>query len=157
MALEVAFHEAVHASNTCDYLTVVDTMSRLGSELQDASDLLASLVSPTSEGTRSDATGKALGTALQAATSAGRRDVAWYDEARALSERALRQFERDSDRRRQAGYRAQLETDAGQLDSALAWLARCVGVAPESSAREVVEAADATGSWFDLMDTVNKK
>jgi tetratricopeptide (TPR) repeat protein len=103
---------------------------------------------------RSDATGKALGTALQAAIAAGRRDATWYDQARALSELALRQFERDSDRSRQAGYRAQLETDAGDLEAALAWLHQCTGAPQQSGVGAVVRAAYESKSWFALMHVV---
>jgi tetratricopeptide (TPR) repeat protein len=96
---------------------------------------------------RSDVLGRALGTALQAAMMAGRRDPELYDVARRLSDRAMLEFESIADRQRQAGYRAQLETDAGCLPEAREYLASAMGLPPDTNLDELAGAARNNPFW----------
>jgi hypothetical protein len=146
--LHSMLNEAVHLSNTYDFLASYRKMLRLGDELLDTAGFFCDLLGAASA-VRADAVGKTFGTALQAAIHAARRDPSLYDEARRLSDRARPHFVRQDDRARQASYRCQLETDAGDLESALAWLRDALDI-PDATLDDLVARA-AQGSRFDLM------
>ena len=151
LSMAISFNEAVHWSNTCDFVKCHQSMLRLGEEMSIASSLLLDAVRHDPVHAHSDAVGKALGTALQAAICRARRDPSLYPSARLLSERAFQEFDRDDDRRRQAGYRCQLEADAGNLDEARRWLGLSLNLEQPLDLQDIVHIASTQSSAFSLM------
>lgn len=152
LALNIRIMEAVHRMNAYDFVPARDSMRHLADTLFDLLGLMGELepVEGSEAGAvRSDLLGRALGTGLQAAFMAARRDPGGFEEARALSVRALREFERSDDLGRQLGYRAQLETDAGDLAEALSHLARSIGLPAEARPADI--AMRALGAPFTAM------
>lgn len=141
LALNMRVYRGVHLSNVYAFHAVLTDLAKLSETLEGLLDLMKDLEASETDRLRSDLHGRTLGTRLQAAMMAGRRDPACFETARALSEHALVEFERPDDRRRQEGYRAQLETDAGNLTEAHRWLARSAGVIEDTPPRELAEAA----------------
>lgn len=151
LSLAISFNEAVHWSNSYDFGRAHKAMSHLDTQMGEIVSLLGDVIAPTHGEIRSDAVGKAFGTALQAAIAMGRRTPSMYAKARELSDIALNQFERSQDRKRQAGYRCQLETEAGTLVEALAWLSRSLESEEELTLEEIINLGAADGVGFTLM------
>lgn len=144
LALHIRILEAVHLTNVYAFKEALASMRDLAHTLDNLLSLMGELTPGANLSTlRSDVLGRALGTGLQAATMAARREPALYDVARDLSERALQEFESVSDRQRQWGYRAQLETDAGQWASARQYLALSLGVSLDAPMEDLVKTAKA--------------
>lgn len=142
LALMIRILEAVHLMNIYAFGRSQKLMTDLAQTLDNLLSLMGELTPGADLATlRSDVLGRALGTALQAATMAARRDPTLYDLARTLSERALPEFESLQDRKRQWGYRAQLETDAGRWAEAREYLALSIGLPVEATLSELVAAA----------------
>ncbi|MCK5945522.1 MAG: hypothetical protein KAI24_26265 [Planctomycetes bacterium] len=131
--LQGQIHEAVHLTDAREFakardkaLRVADFHEQLGSLFQDA------LPEHFSAGVRSKRRGEALGTALQAEAYRCLAESDSFDSARELSDLALEEFDQSDDRTRQMQYRCQLETMAGEFDTARQWLCRSMGI-PEDS------------------------
>jgi tetratricopeptide (TPR) repeat protein len=148
LALHIRILEAVHRTNTYDFELAHTQMAGLASTLDSLLALMADLAPGASlDALRSDLLGRVLGTGLQAATMASRRNPAMYEAARSLSDLALTEFASLSDRQRQAGYRAQLETDAGQLDEARNYLALAMGLEPGAPLDTMAQTAGRSPFW----------
>jgi tetratricopeptide (TPR) repeat protein len=142
LALHIRVIEAVHRANIYDHEGAYREMEALSGTLDSLLSILAELAPDAELGSlRSDLLGRALGTALQAAMMAGRRNRMMFDVARTLSDRALGEFEATADRRRQHGYRAQLETDSGALELARGHLAESLGLQPGAQWMEMCRVA----------------
>lgn len=150
VVIESHFHEAVHRTNIYDFETARVNMQHLGNELQGLVEIFETVIDEGHGDIRSDAVGRALGTALQAAFKSARRQPSLFAEARDLSDQALRQFAFETDRRRQLGYRCQLETDSGDLDAALQALRDLLSLDEAATLRQVVARAHDEG-WFEVM------
>lgn len=129
LELEIALAEAVHRTDALDLERACTAMRKVADDLEPILSMLGSLWGRPEETTalKSNLLGKTVGTELQAWTRRGRFDRGSYDEARRLSGQALALFPGTDDVRRQAGYRCQLEADAGDWKEAFRWLARAVG------------------------------
>lgn len=150
----VYVNDAVHGTNVYDFLQVVDRMEALGRQLGEITAFFGDLLEPPVGEVPAEAAGKAYGTALQAATQAARRDRTLYARGRELSEKALRQFTRESDRRRQHGYRCQLETDAGEFDEARRWFAMSLGLEVDADVSSLAQEVARDAHGFSLMHYV---
>jgi hypothetical protein len=132
LILEGRILQAVQRINAFDFKGAHDGLRQIDGRLEALLGLSDELISMPGREIRSDLRGRILGTALQAACKAARRDPRMLDEARNLSDKALEQFEQPSDRQRQAGYRFEIELEAGDLAAALVWLARSMALPDEA-------------------------
>jgi hypothetical protein len=139
LLIESQVLRAVHLANAYDFVASAELTKSLGDWLSSVLELLADSPLGGARGRLgSELLGKIAGTRLQSLILRGRTDPACYSVARDLSTLALAQFERADDRRRQYGYLAQLETDAGQLEAARAALGMALqgaALTPEALAK----------------------
>lgn len=132
---EALVAKAVHHTDCLEHDVASTAMSNLQAHHEGLAAFAADLVEGVVQHSAQRA--KALGTQLQAEMYAGLRDPSRFEKARALSEQALSEFGEPTQIQRQCQYRAQLETWAGNLDEAGAWLARGIGLEPTAT-REMI-------------------
>ncbi len=123
--------QAVHLTDCLEYDAASARAGSVAGYFGDLSSLLADAlpeVFPTT--VRSDQRGRALGTQLQAEMYAALRHPERFERARELNEAALAELASEADHDRQHQYRAQLETYAGRLEDARAFLARSLHTEP---------------------------
>lgn len=105
------------------------------------------------ERVRSMHRGMALGTKLQSEMFAGLSEPIRLDEARRLNDMAIDEFSSESDRLRQYQYRCQIETFAGNIGSARAWLAKSLGTDKDNhnDLAETIKALEGYSQGFALL------
>lgn len=127
--LQALIAVAVHRNDTFDFEGAAATMTAVEGYYGELASLFhAALPSVFPEQITSRRRGEALGTLLQSQMFAGLAEPNWLQAALQTSERALAEFEREDDVRRQQQYRAQLHTYRGEFQQALNWLARSLGL-----------------------------
>ena len=122
--MEFLFLETVHKHNCYDFDQAINLMDTLEDFYNNTIELYpAALPGVFTEPIKSDIRGKILGNRLQALMFKGRSDYSCYELARRDSDAALVEFENFSDKSRHFIYRCHIETDAGDIQAALKYLA----------------------------------
>lgn len=126
--------EAVHRTDSYEHAEAAGKARLVATFYEEMRELCnASLGDVFPKDVRSQVLGEALGTELQALIyEGGLDDDARLAAARAVSDRAIEQFDRPADRARQLQYRCQLETAAGQFPEARSALAEATGAGDDS-------------------------
>ena len=119
--------QAVLLTDACDYDGAIAVLDGVDETLGSGIRKLAKRIQ-ASTAVHADVLGTIYGTRLQAHLFAARRDPSRYERARSDSVAAIKAFLGVQDLERQYLYRCHLETDAGELDVALAWLGRALHV-----------------------------
>lgn len=122
--MEFLFWEAVHFNNCYDFDATIKLMNTLERFYNDTIELYPiALPGVFPDSIKSDLKGKILGNRLQAYMFKGRLDPASYRLAQRDSDAALDQFTSAHDLSRHYMYRCHIETDAGNFQDALHYLA----------------------------------
>ncbi len=129
--LQGQIHLAVHYTDARSCDIALATARRVADFHGNLAGLLQAAMPDLPADVRSTRRGEALGTAMQAAMVAGIDDPSQFAMARALGDAALAEFASAADRARQAQYRCQLESLAGDFAAAREWLARAVASAAD--------------------------
>lgn len=119
---------AVHLINMYDIQKCIDEMNELESVIDNTFMLfpLADGLSELCRDIKSDIKGKMYGNRLQARLNLMKSDTTQYEFAIADSDRAIKEFSRIYDLRRQYQYRCRIEYEAGNCQSAFDWLKKSI-------------------------------
>ncbi|MEI6807633.1 MAG: hypothetical protein WCN95_02840 [bacterium] len=123
---------AVHLTDCFEHAEAARMMAKVAGTYEGVMTLLMEELGGSQGPVRSEIKAMALGTWLQAEMYGGLKDPALFDHARILSDKAIAEFTDDMDRSRQFQYRCQIETFAGKLGDAHAYLAKAVSAADDS-------------------------
>lgn len=112
---------AVHKINCFDFQASFNEMTDIVNSLKETMELFSIIdgLSEIYDNLRADVLGKALGTRLQASTMLLRKEDHLYESAVEDSDRALKEFSRSGDIKRQHQYRSQIEYEAGNYELAV--------------------------------------
>jgi hypothetical protein len=128
---------AVHMTDLLRFGEANQLMQRYSDFLEETGGLFSGVLEEIPERVRSDLRGKTLGTAAQSLMFLGLETESAFEEARNLNDMAMQEFEDNSDIDQTLQYRANLETNAGDLDQGRRFLAKSLGLSAEATHLEI--------------------